>query len=292
MKPDADIPGEITASQLLRLEQVDTDLFRNRFSQNNQVGTMFGGQMIAQSLAAARRTADGRAPHSLTGYFHRPGTPERPLEFLVERVRDGSRYAARRVLVKQAGKVLFDMLCSFQAPEEGMDHQFAEMNDVPPPEELVTEREFLAANPDLMPPFIAELYARPFPIEIRPIGPERRFSGILDEPRMDTWMRFASAEAVEDIAEHAMLVAFMSDFRFGPVTSSVHVAPGAAGKLFLTSLSHGIVFHEPARADEWLLHRIESPWAGSGRGLARGQLFNRRGNLVASTQQEVVLRRR
>jgi acyl-CoA thioesterase-2 len=90
---------------------------------------------------------------------------------------------------------------------------------------------------------------------------------------------------------HAMLLAFVSDFRFGPVVSAPHIAPGDAREMFLTTLAHHIVFHASCRADEGLLHRIASPWAGKGRGLARGQIFSGQGKLVASTCQEVVLRR-
>ncbi|NUS59309.1 MAG: acyl-CoA thioesterase II, partial [Lysobacter sp.] len=48
--------------------------------------------------------------------------------------------------------------------------------------------------------------------------------------------------------------------------------------------------HRPFRADEWLLYSIDSPSAQDGRGLARGQVFDRNGKLVASTAQEGLIR--
>jgi acyl-CoA thioesterase II len=285
--------NELTAAELLALTEVGPDHFQSRHSQNNQIGALFGGQMLAQTLAAASRTVSKDwLPHSLTGYFHRAGTLERPLELSVERVRDGRQYAARHVRASQNATTVFDALCSFQAPEDGVQHQFADLGSVPGPHELLSEREFLAAHADLLPARIAELFARRFPVEIRPVDPERRFRGVLDQPLMDTWMRYSSAGELSSTAEQAMLIAFMSDFRFGPVVSAVHVAPQAAETMFLTTLSHSIVFHAPARADHWLLHRMESPWAGNGRGLARGQMFDEGGRLVASTTQETVFRLR
>jgi acyl-CoA thioesterase-2 len=58
----------------------------------------------------------------------------------------------------------------------------------------------------------------------------------------------------------------------------------------LASLDHALWFHEPFRADEWLLYVTDSPWSGGSRGFARGQIFDRSGKLVASVSQEGMLR--
>ena len=50
--------------------------------------------------------------------------------------------------------------------------------------------------------------------------------------------------------------------------------------------------HRPFRVDEWLLYSFDSPTAQGGRGLARGQIFSRDGQLVASTAQEGLIRLR
>ena len=42
--------------------------------------------------------------------------------------------------------------------------------------------------------------------------------------------------------------------------------------------------------DDWLLYAIESPTANNSRGLVRGEIFDRQGNLVASAIQEGVMR--
>ena len=43
---------------------------------------------------------------------------------------------------------------------------------------------------------------------------------------------------------------------------------------------------------DWLLYTCDSPSTSSGRGLARGMIYDRAGNLVASTAQEGVIRLR
>ena len=56
------------------------------------------------------------------------------------------------------------------------------------------------------------------------------------------------------------------------------------------------IFAEPLgqiqdfRFDDWLLYAVDSPSASGGRGLVRGQFYNRAGILVASTIQEGVIR--
>jgi len=49
-------------------------------------------------------------------------------------------------------------------------------------------------------------------------------------------------------------------------------------------------FHRDFRLDDWLLYSSDSPNMGSGRGLARGMIFDRSGRLLASTAQEGMIR--
>jgi acyl-CoA thioesterase-2 len=49
-------------------------------------------------------------------------------------------------------------------------------------------------------------------------------------------------------------------------------------------------FHRPFRADEWLFFDQESPVAHGARGLARGLVYTRGGDLVVSVVQEGLVR--
>jgi acyl-CoA thioesterase-2 len=55
-------------------------------------------------------------------------------------------------------------------------------------------------------------------------------------------------------------------------------------------LDHAIWFHNDFRADDWLFYDQQGTWAGSGRVLCRGLLFDRAGVLVASVMQEGLVR--
>ncbi|MEW1547563.1 transposase [Streptomyces tsukubensis] len=58
----------------------------------------------------------------------------------------------------------------------------------------------------------------------------------------------------------------------------------------MASLDHAMWFHRPFRADEWFLYDQESPISTGGRGLARGRIYNRAGELLVSVVQEGLFR--
>ena len=83
-------------------------------------GRIFGGQVIAQAMVAAARSVDpAKQVHSLHAYFLRGGDETLPLHFRVHRDFDGRSFANRRVVVRQADKVIFNLTASFQLPTDG-----------------------------------------------------------------------------------------------------------------------------------------------------------------------------
>jgi acyl-CoA thioesterase-2 len=129
---------------LLDLETLDTDLFRG-FNPPHETRRIYGGQVVAQSLAAAYRTIEDRVCHSLHCYFIRPGDPKIPILFQVDRARDGGSFSVRRVVAIQNGKQIFNLAASFQVPETGFEHQLP-MPDAPPPEDLAGGAQTLRAG--------------------------------------------------------------------------------------------------------------------------------------------------
>jgi acyl-CoA thioesterase-2 len=60
----------------------------------------------------------------------------------------------------------------------------------------------------------------------------------------------------------------------------------------VASLDHAMWFHRPIELNQWLLYAIDSPSASQARGFARGTIFSRSGDLLASTVQEGLIRLR
>ena len=282
-------PLATLAREMLRLERVGESTYRSAMARDNSQGTVFGGQFLGQALQAARLTAPDWPAHSCSAYFLRPGATGMPIDYEVEIVRDGRNFANRRVVARQQGKALFDMLCAFHAPGQGSAHAVKPPSGIPEPEELPDIQDYLRARADRIPPEEVDSYFQPLPVQFRLIDADRVYhlEGA-PEAKRDYWMRLPSAAGVADIANHLPLIAMASDFFVGPVATAPF-APPFPRRMPVSTVSHQMTFHAPARADDWLLYLCESPCAGDGLGLARGLLFDRKGALVATVAQEVAI---
>jgi len=272
----------------LDLEPLDIDLFRG-FSPHDGRPRIFGGLVAAQSLIAACRTVEGRVAHSLHGYFLREGDTSVPVIYHVDRIRDGRSFATRRVVAKQHGKAIFNMSVSFQAPEEGLEHQ-APMPDAPAPETVPTNEERLRAYRERSShPAIDFLLLLDRPVQRREVDhvdllvPEAR-SGI-----QRTWFR-ANGALGDDPVVHQAVLAYASDYGLLEGSFNQHGHSFLTEKLIIASLDHAIWFHQPFRADQWMLYVTQSPRTSGGRGLNFGHIYSQQGALVASVAQEGLMR--
>lgn len=279
--------------RLLDVEPIEVDLFRGRNTDEGWI-RVYGGQVVAQALAAAQRTVPAeRAVHSLHSYFIRPGDPKAPLLYRVERERDGASFATRRVQAIQHGRPIFSMAASFQRLEPGLEHQDA-MPGVPGPDGLPNEAELHARNQHRIPePFRTIWATRDRPIEFRPLEPHDPFRPQPRPPVSHHWFRAdAGADDAlgDDPALHACLFAYATDMTLLDTCILPHGISWTDERLQAASLDHSIWFHRPFRADQWLLYAQTSPAAAGGRGLNLGSVFTRDGLLVASVAQEGLMR--
>jgi acyl-CoA thioesterase-2 len=276
---------------LLDLEAIEVNMFRGRSVPTNERG-VYGGQVIGQALVAAERTVEARAPHSLHGYFLLPGDGGAPILYQVERIRDGKSFSTRRVQAVQHGRIIFSMIASFQIAEPGFDHASA-MPAVPPPEALPSTSElgprWVAEAGRPVESRASEWLTRRRPIEIRPVAAENPLRPSPRAPDQAFWFR-ASEPLPDDPQVHRCLLAYATDHALLTVTLRPHGTSWILRDTMVASLDHALWFHRPARFDEWLLYAMDSPSAQAARGLARGQIFDRAGRLVASVAQEGLIR--
>ena len=274
----------------LDLERIDTDLYRG-LSPHDGRPRIFGGLVAAQSLIAACRTVEGRVAHSLHGYFLREGETAVPVVYHVDRIRDGRSFATRRVVAKQHGKAIFNMSVSFQAPEEGLEHQ-APMPHAPPPETVPTNEQRLRAYQQRANhPAIDFLLALDSPIERREVD---HVDLLRPEPHTGVqrmWFR-AAGSLGDDAIVHQAVLAYASDYGLLDASFNQHGHSFLTETLIIASLDHAIWFHQPFRADQWMLYVTHSPRTAGGRGLNFGQIYSHDGVLVASVAQEGLVRTR
>lgn len=211
-----------------------------------------------------------------------------PIIYEVDRARDGGSFSNRRVVAIQHGRPIFNLAASFQNPEPGIDHQ-AEMPDVPGPDSLKdfseVGSELLEKLPEKMRRYLTD--QRPF--DFRPVEPVNLLEPQRQAPLKHVWIKSVDA-LPEDHALHQNLLAYVSDYELLGTSTMPHGLPFGRGKVIMASLDHALWFHRDVKIDEWLLYSMDSPNASGARGLARGQLFTKDGELVASTAQEGLIR--
>ena len=276
---------------LLEVERLEVDLFRG-FTPEHELRRerVFGGQVIAQALAAAYRTVnDDRTCHSLHAYFIRPGDPKIPIVYEVDRSRDGGSFTTRRVVAIQHGQQILNMSASFHVHEDAWDHQH-KMPDTKPPEELKSRHEFRKELSKHLPEDSNEPWDRPEPFDIKEIS---GINPIDPKPKSDVnhiWFR-TMREIDVSAQMHHCLIAYVSDMNLLGSSLRPHGLFWTNPNLMTASLDHAIWFHAPIRADQWLLYSMDSPKAGNGRSFNRGSIYTRDGKLVASTTQEGLMRK-
>jgi len=269
---------------LLDLDELEVNIFRGR-SPDESRQRVFGGQVAGQALVAASRTVEPEHHvHSLHAYFLRPGDPQRPILYQVDRTRDGKSFTTRRVLAIQHGRPIFGLSASFHRPEEGFDHQLPMPEGLPHPEDLPDFTTRMAPWAEVL----GDWYSRPRPIDTRYCewhAPDDRSPRGMFE---NVWFR-ANGKLPDDPVLHACVVTYASDMTVLDTALQPHGGSGL-GDTFMASLDHAMWFHRPFRADGWLLYAQDTPSASGGRGIGRGLIYTEAGDLVASVVQEGLIR--
>ena len=257
---------------ILDIEQVETNLFRGHHPKG-RTGRLYGGQIMAQALISAGRTVEAdRPPHSLHGYFLRPGDAKVPVVFSVDRLRDGRSFTTRRVSAIQHGKAIFSLDASFQVEEAGLSHQSEMPGLKPPAEASITD----AMRNDR---FITYLHEYKAVMANQPLPPVQ-----------NSWFRANGIISSGDRLLHAALLTYQSDDALLSTSRLPHRGNFERKDMQSASLDHAMWFHAPARVDQWLLYALDAPQSSAARGFNRGMMFDQSGVLVATTTQESLMR--
>jgi acyl-CoA thioesterase-2 len=260
-------------AELLEIEPAGPDTFRA-----NLPG--FGGVTLGCATLAAARSTE-LALHSLHVYFLRAVPTDRPALLAVSRVRDGRRFAHRRVEVRDGSRVCCELVASFAAPGSGVEYQEPAEAVAPPGPEALPGEEEVAREEGWEP-------TKPGPIggaleqrfvdgtPWRPVGP-RAVS------RYQAWVR-PRVPLPEERALHAAALAFLADMH-----SHMPVARRLGARfepLGYTSLDQSLWLHRDEPWDDWRLLTSVSDVAHGGRAFTRRTLHARDGRLLASMAQE------
>ena len=237
---------------------------------------VFGGQILAQVVAAAAAASPEKGVKSIHLLFPREGDTSKPMRYRVTKLQDGRTFGSTEVVGSQDGddddKVISAALVSMHIGEEGL-HRSDQAPDVGPPEE--------ASAVDL----------GMVPWECRLVGGVDLADRAASPPRLDWWMR---AAAVGDAPwVHQALLAHATDLTL--IGTALRPFEGLSQAdstvtLHTAVTSHTVWFHQPFRVDAWLQISQHGPVVAGGRSYGRGDVFAD-GELVASFAQEAMIRR-
>lgn len=275
---------EVVAS--FNLERVDDNRFHSR---SPQFGwrRIYGGLLLSHGLRAAQLTIEDpqRNPHSLHGYFLRPGIIDVPIELHVERLLDGRSIANRGVTIIQGGKPVFCLQASFRKLSSGLTHHPA-MPDANPPEGLPDELKIAELYASVLPARAQTYLAREKVFELRPVDHELFVHPDPDHPESSlTWARLRTTQQPSGKLSW-ILLAYLSDMTVLNGSLHPHGRNFFDADITMASLDHSLWMHNPPDFSDWLLMSHEAMGNEAGMGLGRVNIFNRTGTLTASVVQQ------
>ena len=237
-----------------------------------QYHRIYGGQLIAQAIVIAAASAPGKSVTSVHSLLVREGDAGTPVDFEVGAIQDGRSFAARTIVARQAGRVIYSAQVSLRAHEEGLEHQVHRPDVGGPDDASAVELSMI-------------------PWETRSVAGVDLSSKSQGLAEYSGWMRAPSLD--EALPIHQALLAHSATLCLlgtalrpfeGLSEVDVHV------NLLAAATSHTIWFHRPLRVDAWLLLHHESPTVSGARGFGTAHVFGEDGALVASFAQESLLR--
>lgn len=234
-------------------------------------GRIFGGLVIAQALWAATQTVENdHLLHSMHSYFILGGDPAEPVRYEVDRIRNGRSFSTRRVVARQSSGAIFNLSCSFQRHEDGVETQTATF------------------PPDAPDPTSIDFYRDGS-------GIDRFDVDLKSDPRSLVWARYPAA-LIDDPRIHMCALAYLSDTN--AMDAVAHAHPSGIPEsheewdqtYMCASLDHAMWFHRPVNANDWLLFDMDGHGILRTRGLTTGRVFAANGDHIATIAQEGLIR--
>ncbi|TVZ56211.1 acyl-CoA thioesterase-2 [Lutibacter sp. Hel_I_33_5] len=276
---------------LLTLKELD----KNNFSGDSfTIGSphVFGGQVAAQAINAAYRTVSTtRILHSFHSYFLEAGDLTIPIRFKVDEMRTGGSFSTRRVTAIQKDKVIFILAASFHKKEEGFEHQKEFPKDIKQPEELLSWEDMVDQFGDFLPKPLKYFLSIDRPVDFKPV----RVPNPMDPENLpaneQVWFKLKGDNHTDiETRMKQQILTYLSDYNVLNAAFNPNASEYSFRNTQTASLDHSMWFFRDFDFDDWMLFSAESPNTFGARGFVTGNIFTRKGTLVASFTQEGLMR--
>ena len=233
-----------------------------------------GSQLLAQAIVAAAKSSPERVVRSAHAVFTRTSAADKPITFDVDVVHGGRTFVTTEVRARQDDRICAVVTVLLDRPQQDVVRRAS----VPPrssdPDDAAVVRMPLTGR-ELRIVDVAD------PDDPDAVGP----------PVLDAWLKYDVVPERDELAK-ALLAHFTGHLSIS-TTLRPHTGLGTAMSHHTIStavMTIGVVFHDPVRWDDWLLYEHESTAVGGGMSFVRGQVFTRAGALIASFNQEGMIR--
>ena len=236
-----------------------------------------GGYVATIALRAAGAESRFARPASFTGQFLSVAKFEE-VDISVELVRSTRVADSLLVRMTQGDKPVHIALVWTVDEVEGLEHDFAPMPKVPPPEDVKSADEVPGDRPTFV--FWGNLDHRH--LDWQPYRDDRKAT----DPRFHGWYKYRPRATFDDPYVDAGRALLLLDTLGWPATVQKHVAP----PLFAPSLDISVQFHRLVPESEWIYVEEIAPAGADGLIGCSGRAWSRDGQLLATGGAQLLCR--
>jgi acyl-CoA thioesterase len=233
-----------------------------------------GSQLLGQAIVAAAKSFPDRSVRSAHAVFPRTTAAHLPITFDVTPIHAGRSFVTADVQARQGDRVCAAVRLLLDRPQPDVVRRTATPPRSSTPDDAV-------------------------PVDMPLEGRELRLVDVADPndpdyvgpPVLDAWLRYDVVPDRDELAK--ALIAHFTGHLSISTSLLPHSGMGTAQSHHTIStavMTIGVVFHDPVTWDDWVLYEHESTSVGGGMSFVRGQVFTRAGVLIASFQQEGMIR--
>lgn len=286
--------SEVTAERILRpldakaafdVVQIDKQTYRGvkpLRKSGKEVRGVYGGNIVAQSILVAMRSAPGYTPNSVHSHFLKAVNENSPLIWKIEDISTGKSFATRKILAYQDEVAVFTAIISLttknSTSKTGNKDNTKMEYSVPPGKTLSTQ----------------SLKGEPLAYASLPLFVYQKFYE--EQKDKDTYAFQLRWGIKDDPNFHQELQNVTPEFKYVGLTVLTdwvgvellvpHVGIETPPK-FETSIDHNIYYHEDDfDIDQWFLYVLGFKWIGNDRALVKADLYTEDNKHVVSIVQE------
>lgn len=258
-------------ARTMDLEELGPNSYRAQNYELGERGVVFGGQLIAQLIAAGATVDPAKMVKSASAVFARPVLVEEDVELRVDVLQAGRTFASATTSLHQDGKERARAMVLLTAEEPDLIRHGSTMPQVPAASDLsagaMGDNVRVVADFDIMD------------------------ADAVNDPNLQIWARWPDAGDRQEVSQGLLAHGTSSFLIATAMFPHAGIGQSAAHAAFSTGIiSHTISFQEPFDARDWLLLSQQSIYAGRGRAYGAGEVFSADGRLVAAYSQEAMIR--